>query len=179
MTNATNPSRRQWLQSALAVSGLALLPSRAFAADDNGIVHTADAIHQEVVFKATAKRVYDALTDAQQFQKVEQLSDASKAMDVNAHPATISREPGGAFSLFGGYITGRQIELVPNQRLVQVWRSASWPPSAYSLAKFELVDQGAATKLVFDHTGFPAGTAEHLASGWYLNYWTPMKKFLE
>jgi activator of HSP90 ATPase len=179
MTNASNPSRRQWLQSALAVSGLALLPGRAFAGDESGIVHNADAIHQEVVFKATVKRVYEALTDAAQFQKVELLSAASKSMDVNASPAAISRDPGGAFSLFGGYVTGRQVELVPNQRIVQVWRSASWASGAYSLAKFELADQGSATKLVFDHTGFPAGTAEHLATGWNINYWTPMKKFLE
>jgi activator of HSP90 ATPase len=90
----------------------------------------------------------------------------------------ISREAGGAISLFGGYVTGRQIELVPNERIVQVWRAGSWDPGSYSLAKFVFTEQGAGAKLVFDHTGFPLGLAEHLAEGWRINYWEPLEKFL-
>jgi activator of HSP90 ATPase len=85
---------------------------------------------------------------------------------------------GGAFTLFGGYITGRHIELVPNQRIVQAWRTGAWPAGVYSIAKFELVEQGAGCKIVFDHTGFPKGEAESLASGWKAHYWEPMAKLL-
>ena len=178
-TPAFTLGRRQWLlQSTLAAGGLTLISTRAFAAPDSGITHNADAIHQEVVFKAAPKRLYDALTDASQFQKVQSLSAAMKSVDANSHPAVLSREPGGAFSLFGDYVTGRQIELVANQRIVQAWRPGSWAPGIYSIARFELTEQGSATKLVFDHTGFPAGTAEHLAAGWYANYWEPLEKFL-
>ena len=53
-----------------------------------------------------------------------------------------------------------------------------WAPGAYSIAKFELVEQGSGTKIVFDHTGFPKGTAETLASGWKAHYWGPLAKFL-
>ena len=88
------------------------------------------------------------------------------------------RHAGGAFLLFGGYITGRQIELVPNERVVQAWRAGGWDPAHYSIAKFELVEQGSGTKIVFDHTGFPNGQAEHLAEGWKGNYWEPLEKFL-
>jgi hypothetical protein len=35
------------------------------------------------------------------------------------------------------------------------------------------------TLITFDHTGFPATERDHLASGWYANYWEPMKKYLE
>jgi activator of HSP90 ATPase len=171
--------RRQWLlQSIIAAGGFAVNSARGLAASDDGIVRTAEAIHQEVMFKATPNRIYDALTDASQFQKMETLSSAMKGIDVNSHPAVIGRDPGGAFSLFGGYIVGRQIELVPNERIVQAWRAASWAPGIYSIARFELVGQGFSTKLVFDHTGFPAGTAEHLATGWKANYWEPMEKLL-
>jgi activator of HSP90 ATPase len=85
---------------------------------------------------------------------------------------------GGAFSLFGGIILGRHVELVPNTRIVQAWRVSYWNPGAYSIARFELVEQGAGTKIVFDHTGFPKGDAEHLASGWKAHYWEPLAKFL-
>lgn len=87
-------------------------------------------------------------------------------------------EPGGAFSLFGDYIVGRQIELVPDLRIVQAWRVASWAPGVYSVTRCELLERGSATQLVFDHTGFPAGTAQDLASGWYAHYWEPMRKML-
>jgi activator of HSP90 ATPase len=69
-------------------------------------------------------------------------------------PAEISREAGGAFSLYGGVITGRHIELVPNVRVVQAWRAGDWPAGVYSIAKFELVAQGSGPKIVFDHAGF-------------------------
>ena len=89
-----------------------------------------------------------------------------------------AREAGGAFTLFGGYIVGRHIELVPNRRIVQAWHEESWPEGVYSIVRFELTEQGKGTKLVFDHTGFPAGAGEHLAAGWKLNYWEPIGKFL-
>jgi len=61
---------------------------------------------------------------------------------------------------------------------VQAWRPQNWPPGVYSIVKFELLDQGAETLLVFDQTGFPASDAEQLAQGWKMNYWQPMDKVL-
>jgi activator of HSP90 ATPase len=174
-----NLGRRCWLaQSSIAACGFALTSIPAFAAPDDGISRTAEAIHQEVFFKAQPKRIYEALTNASQFQKVESLSAAMKSVDPGSHPVVISREPGGAFSLFGDHIVGRQIELASNQRIVQAWRAASWAPGVYSIARFELAEQGSLTKLTLDHVGFPAGTAEHLAAGWHANYWEPLEKFL-
>ena len=51
-----------------------------------------------------------------------------KNLDINAHPARISREPGGELSLFGDYIIGRQIELVPARHLAAGWHSNYWDP---------------------------------------------------
>ena len=48
----------------------------------------------------------------------------------------------------------------------------------YSIVRFELTDQGVGTKIVFDHTGFPGGEGEHLASGWQAHYWDPLEKYL-
>jgi len=127
---------------------------------------------------ASPQRVYEALTDAKEFTRVIQLSGALQAMHLPDQPAQISREAGGAFALFGGYITGRHVELVPNVRVVQAWRTGGWPPGVYSIAKFELVKQGSASKIVFDHTGFPKGEAQSLASGWTAHYWEPLAKVL-
>jgi uncharacterized protein YndB with AHSA1/START domain len=174
-------NRRQLISGgAVALGMLALGTGAATAADEEGILRAEEAIHQEPVFKASRKRVYEALTDANQFAKVVELSAAMKSggMKPGAAPVTISREAGGAFAAFGGYVTGRQIELVANERIVQVWRAGSWDPGSYSITKFVLVEQGAETRIVFDHRGFPKGQAEHLAEGWRINYWEPLAKFL-
>jgi activator of HSP90 ATPase len=138
-----------------------------------------ESIHQTVTFRASRERVYAALTDAGQFHKVTLLSAAVQSGMAKLTKATeIAREPGGAFSLFGGLIVGRQIELVANQRIVQAWRAVEWPAGVYSIARFELLAADKGTRLVFDHTGFPRGQAEHLAQGWTVNYWEPLEKFL-
>jgi uncharacterized protein YndB with AHSA1/START domain len=177
LTDAT--TRRQAIVGvAGAFGGLALGSTWAWAGSDDGISHTADSIHQEPVFTASPKRVYEALTDAQQFTRVIQLSGALQAMHLPDKPAEISREVGGAFALYGGHITGRHVELVPNVRVVQAWRAGDWPPGVYSIAKFELVEQGSGSTIVFDHTGFPKGAAQGLASGWKAHYWEPLAKVL-
>ncbi len=176
---ADNPTRRQTIFGvAIALGGLALGSSRLRAEVAEGISHTAESIHQDPIFTASRKRVYEALTDAKQFEKVIQLSGVMQVMHLGDKPAEISREVGGAFTLFGGYITGRHVELVPSERIVQAWRTGGWATGVYSIAKFELVEQGSGTKIVFDHTGFPQGEAEVLAPGWKAHYWDPLEKLL-
>lgn len=173
------PTRRQAIVGVVgAFSGLSLRSTGAWAGAGDGVSHTADAIHQEPVFTASPKRVYDALTDAKQFTRVIQLSGALQAMHLPDKPTEISPEAGGAFALYGGFITGRNIELVPNVRVVQAWRAGDWAPGVYSIARFEVVAQGSGSKIVFDHTGFPKGKAESLASGWVAHYWEPLAKVL-
>lgn len=148
-------------------------------AEGDGLSHSAEAIHQEIVFSAGRRRVYQALTSAKQFDALTRLSDAVHLlMAPGAKPTTISREVGGSFTLFGGYITGRNLELLQDARLVQGWRAASWKPGDYSIVKFALLENGAGTKLIFDHRGFPEGQGAHLADGWHSHYWEPLAKFL-
>src|SRR5208283_425275 len=176
---ANGPTRRQAIVGvAVTLGGLALGSKKAWAAAEEEISHSAESIHQEPVFKASRKRVYEALMDSKQFDKVIQLSGVMQSMHLGDKAAEISREEGGAFTLFGGYITGRHVELVPSERIVQAWRTGGWPPGIYSIARFELVEQGSGTKIVFDHTGFPKGEAEVLASGWKAHYWEPIEKLL-
>jgi len=174
------PSRRELLTgAATAACGLVLCATAAHANADGSISHTAESIHQEVTFAASPKRVYDALTDAKQFQRVVELSSAMKThMPAGAPPAQISLEAGGSFSLFGGIIVGRHIELLPNQRIVQAWRPKYWEPGVYSVVHFELAESGSGTKLTLDHRGFPDGDGQTLLDGWNKNYWEPLQKFL-
>ncbi len=126
-----------------------------------------DVIHQEITFKAKPERLYEALTDQSQFGQA-----------TGGAPTEISRDAGGAFSCFGGMVTGRNIELVPGKRIVQAWRAKSWPEGVYSLARFEIRANGAESLLVFDHSGFPDDQRTHLDAGWHSNYWEPLRKHL-
>ena len=160
---------------ALGADSMAAAPSDAAA----GLSHSSESIHQEITFNAGRRRVYAALTDAKQFDAVTRLSDAIELVTApGAKPTTISHEVGGSFTLFGGYVTGRHLQLLPDERLVQAWHAASWKPADYSIVRFELFEDGAATKLKFDHRGFPDGQGTHLADGWHVHYWQPLAKYL-
>lgn len=144
-----------------------------------GLSQSSQAIHQEVTVAAKRQRVYGALTSAKEFDALTRLSDAVSLVTApNARATAISGETGGSFTLFGGYVTGRHLEMVPGERLVQAWRAGSWKPGEYSVVKFALFEQGAACKLVLDHRGFPDGQGASLAYGWRVHYWEPLTKLL-
>ncbi|HME09886.1 MAG TPA: SRPBCC domain-containing protein [Bryobacteraceae bacterium] len=167
--DSNRATRRQLLAGAV-------LACNAWSADQEEISHQAESIRQEKMFRASRKRVYEALLDTKLFDMA--LREAMKSMSLESKPSQIDRQVGGAFSLFGGHILGRQVELVPNERIVQAWRTADWHPGHYSIARFELMEQGTATKLVFDHTGFPEGQGQHLLEGWNSHYWGPLAKYV-
>lgn len=124
-----------------------------------------DSIHQEITLGASPALVYQALTEAKQFS----------AMSGGA-PAEIEARAGGAFSVFGGHVAGRTLELEPGRRVVQAWRARDWAPGVYSVCRFELNSSGQGTRLVFDQTGVPAGAKEHLEGGWHKMYWEPLNQ---
>ena len=123
-------------------------------------------IHQEVMFSAPPGQVYRALLDPREFAK------------MTGATAEIDPEEGGRFVCFGGYITGRHVELIPSKRIVQAWRTKGWPEGVYSIVRFELQADGLKTKLIFDQDGAPEGEVSHLGPGWGKQYWEPLKKQL-
>jgi activator of HSP90 ATPase len=123
-------------------------------------------LHQETAFKASPQRLYDLLLDSKLFAA------------FTGMPAEIDRKPGGAFKTFGGLIEGRNVEIIPNQRIVQAWRPSHWDPGVYSIVRFELKPQGSDTVIILDHTGFPEGKYDSLNAGWPLRYWEPLRKYL-
>ncbi len=124
-------------------------------------------ISQSISINASAAKVYQALISTEQFS------------EVTAAPADISSDEGGEFSCFGGQITGRHIELIPGERIVQAWRVKAWPDGVYSEVRFDLSESGGATTLELTHTGYPDDAAEHLEPGWHKMYWEPLKAYLE
>jgi activator of HSP90 ATPase len=157
MQSMENISRRQ---SALILCGLGTVPAYA-QTQKHGTT-----IHQEIDYKVPPARIYEVLLDAKQF--------AACTKDT----AEIQPRAGEVFKLFGGRIEGRNVELVPNQRIVQAWRPAYWPAGVYSIVKFELIARGSGTRIVLDHAGFTEDKWESLSAGWREHYWEPLHKYL-
>src|SRR5262249_7775944 len=76
----------------------------AISAGEEEVSHSCEVIHQTVVFKASRMRVYEALTDEKQFDKVVKLSLAVKQVGagLGTKPTQIARDVGGTFTVFGG-----------------------------------------------------------------------------
>ncbi|MDQ2949885.1 MAG: SRPBCC domain-containing protein [Acidobacteriota bacterium] len=144
-----------------------------------GLARDGESIHQEVIIDAPPSQVYEALTNAKQYDSVEKLGIAMQTiLKSSTAPTVLSPEVGTTFVLFGGHVVGRNLELVPNLRIVQAWREMSWQPGVYSIVKFELSHDPRGTKISFDHAGFPKGGGAGLTQGWYGNYWEPLEKYL-
>jgi len=132
-------------------------------------------IHQSAWFKVVPARVYSTLLSSAAFSAC-----TKKSFDMfTASSAKIDSVVGGAFSLFDGHITGRILELVPDQRIVEAWRVVDWPAGVYSIARFDLTAESTGTRVIFEHVGFPEGLKEHLSIGWQQHYWDAMTKYFQ
>jgi activator of HSP90 ATPase len=123
-------------------------------------------IKQVASFDASAEALYKALMTA------------SKFAEWTGAPADITEGEGGAFSCFGGQITGRHIELLPNSRIVQVWRVLAWDEGVYSVVRFDISESEGSTTLELTHSAYPEDAASHLEPGWHKMYWEPLKAYL-
>ncbi len=128
------------------------------------------SIHQEALVGAPPQQVFELLTSGSLFGA------------ATGQPAEITDREGDSFSLFGGRVEGRQIELVPGQRVVQAWRFGTahpsvWEPGVYSTVRFSLEPDGDRTRLVIDHTGIPAEWIEHISLGYPAFYRDPIAAF--
>jgi activator of HSP90 ATPase len=124
-------------------------------------------IRQSVTIRATPHAVYEALMDSRKHTKM-----------VGAR-SNISRQVGGKFSAFDGYAEGVNLELVPDQKIVQTWRASDWPAGHYSKVTFSLKEVESGTRLSFSQTGVPEDQYEDILQGWKDYYWQPMKEMLE
>jgi activator of HSP90 ATPase len=122
-------------------------------------------IHQKIVFEnASPHDVYEMLMDEKQHAA------------FSGEPAKISREVGGTVSAYGGWIEAVNVELIPDEKIIETWRGKDWPQGHYSRIMIELAPQDRGTVLTFTQTGVPGDAAEHIDKGWHEKYWNKMKK---
>jgi uncharacterized protein YndB with AHSA1/START domain len=125
-------------------------------------------IRQSVFLPGTPLEVYRALTTSKGHS------------GFSGAPARISPKVGTTFVVWGGYIHGKNLELVPGKRIVQSWRPSeeTWPLDYFSTVSFLLAPEKGGTRLTFEHSGVLPDHAGHLSSGWKESYWVPLATYL-
>ncbi|MFC2068348.1 SRPBCC family protein [Chloroflexota bacterium] len=124
-------------------------------------------IRQSEIFKSHAHEVYEALMDSK------------KHSEFTGSDVRLNRIIGSEFSVYGGNIQGVNLELVPDQKIVQSWRYSDWPEGHYSKITFSLKEFPYGTRLTFTQTGIPYEFYDDISRGWHDYYWGPMKEMLE
>src|SRR3989338_1723901 len=93
-------------------------------------------IKQEVHFDAKPGEVYEAYTDAK------------KHAEFTGAKVIFENKVGGKFDIWGGELTGENVQLVRGKKIVQKWRANDWPEGLYSELTITLESEGKKTRLV-------------------------------
>jgi activator of HSP90 ATPase len=124
-------------------------------------------IKQKVLFKTTPHEVY------------EMIMDSKKHSEFSGESAKIARKVGSKFTAYGGWIEGKNLELVKDRKIVQLWRGADWPKGHYSVATFKFTKLKNGTSLEFTQTGVPVEMYKDISDGWKEHYWEKMKLLIK
>jgi activator of HSP90 ATPase len=92
--------------------------------------------------------------------------------------AKASAKVNAKHSAWDGYISGKNIELIPNKKIVQTWRTVEFPDHAPdSILEVTLEEKAGKTKLSLYHHGLQKGDAKKYSDGWKQHYFEPMKEY--
>ena len=119
----------------------------------------------KLVIAADPEEVFAALTNPFQIEI------------CRGYPADMKAEAGYVFSFGEGDITGVNLEVVPNRRLVQEWFFGE--QEEQSLVEIKLKKENGKTVLDLKHTHIPAEVYEEITGGWREYYLGSMKEMLE
>jgi len=97
---------------------------------------------------------------------------------MTGSPAKVNGHAKGDFTAWDGYIWGTFLDLEPNKRIVQLWRTGEFPDDAEdSRVEILLEETNGKTKLTLRHTHMPEDQIESYKTGWLDFYFKPMKEY--
>jgi len=119
----------------------------------------------KTTFNTTAKTIYNAWLSSE------------KHTEMTGGSATISAKIGDPFSAWNGYISGENINLELNKRIVQSWRTSQFGDSEpYSQLEIQLKEINGKTELTLVHSNLPE-SGEHYKQGWEDHYFELMRNY--
>jgi activator of HSP90 ATPase len=126
-------------------------------------------ITQKVVFKNTnVGTLYSMYLDSKHHTAI-----------TGGNPAQISAKEGTKFSAHGGYIVGKNLQLVKNRLIVQSWLGTDWAKGESDSTFIMLFEQKGKDAIIeMTHANIPDKNVKGIKQGWVDYYWTPWKKYL-
>jgi uncharacterized protein YndB with AHSA1/START domain len=98
---------------------------------------------------------------------------------ITGQPVEIGPHPGARFRAFGGALTGRILQTVPERLIVQAWRSSAFRKGdADSTLVLRFTPQGRKGRIDLVHVNVPDHDYRGVDKGWKEHYWKPWRKFL-
>jgi len=95
----------------------------------------------------------------------------------SGYPAIMEPRENTEFSIFEGDITGMNILIIPNKKLVQEWYFGE--QNEKSIVTIELTGNKQGTKVALEHTNIPDEDIENIETGWKVYYWEAIKEFFK
>ena len=126
-----------------------------------------DSFEISATFSATPAQLYAAWTDPEQHA------------EFTGGQATGATEVGAEFTAWDGYISGRYVNLIENQRIEQSWRTADFVPEQQNsvlVIEFAAVPAGCEVKI--RHSQIPVGQGRRYQQGWVDFYFEPLSLWL-
>lgn len=112
---------------------------------------------------ASPKKIYEAWLDS--------LGHS----EMTGSEANMSDQVGVQVSAWDGYISGRNLELIPGERIVQSWRTSEFDDEHEdSVITVVLQEIGDGTLLTLEHSNVPDEQRSYEEGGWQSNYFAPM-----
>jgi activator of HSP90 ATPase len=93
----------------------------------------------------------------------------------SGYPAVMTTEPGTEFSLWEGDITGRNIEFVPDRKIVQEWYFGEQPEK--SIVTISIFPDKENSSVTVEHSNIPDEDFDDIAEGWREYYFGAIINF--
>jgi uncharacterized protein YndB with AHSA1/START domain len=95
--------------------------------------------------------------------------------EMTGGEATMSDKVGADVTAWDGYISGRNLELIPGERIVQSWRTTRFADAEEdSVVTVVLREIEEGTLLTLEHSNVPDDHKSYEEGGWQSNYFEPM-----
>src|ERR1700730_3341538 len=96
--------------------------------------------------------------------------DSIAHSEMTGGEATMSDEVGADVEAWDGYITGRNLELVPGERIVQAWRTSEFTDEHEdSIITLTLEEVAGGTLLTLEHSKVPDEQKRYEQGGWQVH----------
>ncbi len=99
---------------------------------------------------------------------------------ITGAPVMIEGRTGAPFKAFGGALTGRILQLIPNRLIVQSWRSMNF--SKHDLDSTLILSfwpDPAGGRIELTHVNVADEDFAGVSEGWSKYYWVPWRAYLE